>query len=233
MLISLGFFDLLGVKFSDENPQYAKLREVIILRMVTGDGVPGETVDKIQKEVNQIANASHQNPMLYGALSEAAYNSFLHAYPDEHEYEFPPLKKRWWATACWYPKESIVQFIIYDQGVGIPETLPRSKNWENIREYIGKIPIVRGLANDDSLMIEAAIEITRTSRGGGHGKGLQDIVAPIRNIQGGKVRILSGRGLYMCSSDGQVEKSDVAHHIGGTLIGWDIPVGVNERGVEQ
>ncbi|EEW24043.1 hypothetical protein [Rhodobacter ferrooxidans] len=232
-LTSLGFFDLLGVRIERSANDDFNGKEVVVLPMVTDARLDGEMLYRIGEHLEVVAGVFRQDPTIYAALTEAAYNSTLHAYPTDHNYEFQPLWKRWWATACWSPQESAVRFMIYDQGVGIPATLPRSQKWERIREYISKVPLIGGFSNDASAMIEAAIEVSRTSRDGGHGKGLKDVVAPVTGLEGGRVRILSGRGCYLCYGDGTIEKSDSDLHIGGTLIEWTIPTGHAEVGVES
>ena len=233
MLMSLGFFRLLGVKHVRDGNAEVFDREVVVLPLVTDARLDGEMLWMIGEHLSVVATVFQQDPTIYAALTEAAYNSTLHAYPVDYDYEYRPLSKRWWATACWYPEEKVVRFLIYDQGVGIPATLPRSEKWEKVREVIARLPLVGGLANDASSMIEAAIEVSRTSLTGGHGKGLKDVVAPVTGLRGGKVRILSGRGRYLCYGDGTTEKSDGDLHIGGTLIEWTIPTGACQAGVES
>lgn len=126
-----------------------------------------------------------------------------------------------------------MQFVVFDQGVGIPETLPRSSKWESVREYMEMIPVVGSASNDNSFLIESAIEVSRTSLGGGHGRGLKDVVEPVANLRGGRVRIFSGRGSYIRYGDGKVEKDDKPLHIGGTLIEWTIPTGSAETGASS
>lgn len=222
-LFSLGFFDLLNVDLKNPDIDAEEVSEVVILPMVTDNRVDGQKLYEIGEYLAAIGNIFEQDPTVYPALTEAAYNSFLHAYPEDHEYEYPPLRKRWWATACWYPKEAVVRFFVYDQGVGIPATLPRSHLWENIRQHLAKLPMIGSLTDDASRLIEAAIDVSRTSLKGGHGKGLSDVVAPILGNQSARVRILSGKGSLICYGDGDVERRDESLHVGGTLIEWTIP----------
>ncbi len=59
---------------------------------------------------------------------------------------------------------------------------------------------------------------------------MEDVVTPVRDTPGAKVRILSGRGSLTYYSDGSVALNDEVLHIGGTLIEWSIPVQiVDER----
>lgn len=76
---------------------------------------------------------------------------------------------------------------------------------------------------------EAAIEMDRSSLQGGHGKGLQDVIAAVKSTAGSSVRILSGTGSVIYHHGGGVEKKDEAPTIGGTLVEWRIPVLAHER----
>ena len=73
-------------------------------------------------------------------------------------------------------------------------------------------------------MIEAALEVSRTSLTSGHGQGLTDVLAPVEELKGGRDRILSGRGQVSYSYGSPIEKKEHSQHLGGTFIEWTIPV---------
>ena len=73
-------------------------------------------------------------------------------------------------------------------------------------------------------MIEAALEVSRTSLTSGHGQGLRDVIAPVDVLGGGEVKILSGRGQITYTGQESVSKVEMSQHLGGTLIEWTIPV---------
>ena len=73
-------------------------------------------------------------------------------------------------------------------------------------------------------MIEAALEVSRTSLTSGHGQGLKDILAPVEQQSGGMVRIISGKGQIIYKSGQKLAKFEKNLHLGGTLIEWTIPV---------
>ena len=250
LLQSIGFFDLLNVKLTKKETmkENTESPHVTVLPMISsGEISSGRKVDqeKLDQELltdmrerldkissrwkldsQQLVKIRH---LLYASLIEATYNVALHAYPDNHDYEFEPVIKGWWATAGWFPKEECVKFIVYDQGIGIPATLPLSSIWEGI---IDRLKIVFGdnfriAMNESSNLIEAALDYERTIRGGGHGKGLQDIVRVVKNVPKASVRILSGSGKILYDNDERIkQKRDESLHIGGTLIEWTIPVTV-------
>ena len=100
------------------------------------------------------------------------------------------------------PKKSEVKLVLYDQAVGgsasefhIYETLPAWTHYEKIVSHISRTSDKVAIKlREHASMIEAALEISRTSLTSGHGQGLRDVVAPVDVLGGGEVRILSGRG---------------------------------------
>lgn len=230
MLAGLGFFKLLRVKVPRRMQRELSSGEATVLEMFSSTVTDQEFMQTTMKQLSTVAVILDQDPSVYGALVEAAYNATLHAYPNEHKYEFPPLIKGWWATASWNPEEGCVKFLVYDQGVGIPDTLPRWSGWESVRAKVAETLGGLGVGlKDASNLIAAAIQMDRTSLQGGHGKGLQDVIRAVETTPGSSVRILSGTGSVLYHHGGRVEKKDETLHIGGTLVEWRIPVGTHER----
>ncbi|MCB5412178.1 hypothetical protein [Pseudogemmobacter faecipullorum] len=223
-LCQLGLFELLRMTpFLEAEPDV--FDDVTVLKLVSCDTADGRTVAAISEHLQWVAKALGQSPYIYEAMFEAAYNSVLHAYPDTYAFKYPPIRRRWWATARWSVPENELRFLVYDQGVGIAETLPRWKNWEHIVTFLSRIaPAASPLFKEHATMISAALEVSRTSRSGGHGQGLSDIVAPIEELQAGELRILSGKGEVMYYPDGRTVLTEHDQHIGGTLVEWKLPV---------
>ncbi len=236
VLSDLGFFELLDVTIKIEDDIYGPDQHITVIPFVSSASVDGELFSKISSYMTEIARVFRQDPSIYAALTEAAYNSTLHAYPEGHQFKYPIHGKRWWATCSFDPKSNCVKFLVYDQGVGISETLPRWKHWEKVRGKLSEVPLVGGsvgaMLNDSSRAIEAAIDVSRTSLSGGHGKGLKDVVSPVAHIEGAQVRLLSGKGTILYSKGGVTQRRDEALHIGGTLIEWTIPAGTTPKEVE-
>lgn len=225
LLSDLGFFRLLGVPTPDLGNE-PRGSNVTVLPLISCTGTDNERVAMIGDHLKIVAETFDQDPSIYGALIEATYNSVKHGYPEGHEYKYAPLMGRWWATAGWAPNEGIVKIVAYDQGVGIPETLPRSGLWEKISEFLSsKHEKASRLLEDHSSMIEAAVQVARTSQNSalGRGQGLSDVVSVTHEIAGGTVRILSGKGQILYKERGNIERSEKRLHLGGTLIEWTIP----------
>lgn len=221
----LGFFELLNVDPGKAYRRDFDESEYAVLPLLSCTSTDGEKIGSITIRLSEVAAAFRQDPLIYGAMTEAAYNCCLHAYPSDHTYEFRPLKQRWWATASWSVTANEVRFLVYDQGVGIAETLPRWHRFEHIAGWMSEnFGPTQPFFKDHSRMIEAALEVSRTSLGGGHGKGLQDVVQPIDAYGKGKLRILSGKGAILYEAGGKVTRREHTLHLGGTLIEWTIPV---------
>ena len=108
----------------------------------------------------------------------------------------------------------------YDQGVGIPATLPLKYPKEMIHSALRNLGII---GSRDGEHILAAMEIGRTRTDlPNRGRGLNDLRAFVDQSGTGNLRILSRKGEYEYSAD----KSEVArnhkHSLGGTLILWSV-----------
>lgn len=113
--------------------------------------------------------------------------------------------------------------VFYDQGVGIPETLPRVHAREKLEQVLSKLRI----RDDDAARIQAAFELgssrTRLAhRGGGL---LRDVRKLTERMPGAVLRILSGRGEYIydySDNSRKAEERRLTHvkPLGGTLIQW-------------
>lgn len=74
-------------------------------------------------------------------------------------------------------------------------------------------------------MIAAAIEVSRTARESdqGRGQGLKEIFSIVDEVEGAKVRVLSGHGEVLYDALQGLRAHSLDRHIGGTLIEWDVP----------
>lgn len=226
LLSDIGFFELLKTPMRDTYRNLLPKDTVSVLRISSCSEMDGEILAGITGELERIAKLFKQDPIIYGALVEAVYNGVLHGYPDDYEYKYPPLRKRWWATASWAPAKQTVRFIVYDQGVGIHATLPKWKHWEKVRARLDNLPgATSTVGKYHSTMIEAALNVARSARGDGHGKGFSDIVLPVDEIEGSRLRILSGKGELLYEHGGKRRRTERQHHVGGTLLEWTFPVG--------
>lgn len=223
-----GFFKLLNVPLRANWPDELFKDRFAVVELIACNGFLPERVKLLTDDLQNVAEFFRQSPYVYEGLIEAVHNVVEHAYPDDWEFQFRPLDGTgWWAAASFEAAENEVRVVAFDQGVGIPETLPRWGLFEQVRQRLSEGSTVIGdLIRDDAHMINAAIQVSRSSRDRalGRGQGLAEIVSIVDEIPLSKVRILSARGglLYRKGVDPSLFALD--GHLGGTLIEWSIPV---------
>ncbi|WP_323011138.1 hypothetical protein [Paracoccus sp. (in: a-proteobacteria)] len=157
---------------------------------------------------------------LSAALAEASLNSVQHAYK-YLQTEFPIVDDRWWAAASYQDNGDTVKFFVYDQGVGIPATLPKTTVGQGILKFLGHNVDKVYPHSSDSEMIKQVLrgQISATEQKN-RGKGFPQIVAAVTQ-QGGRLMVLSGKGGVIYTKASGAEKlpeNDV--HLGGTLLEW-------------
>lgn len=217
----LGVFDLLDIQ--NRYNINSTTENITLTPLKSGRRQEGSEVQKlIQSFKNDIASFSDRLS-LYDGLMEAVENVIHHGYPSGYEPKYPFAGQRWWGAGCLDLDQACLRFFIYDQGAGIPYTLPRSGFFEAVQHHIERwFP---GSTTLDGTMLRAALEVGRTQTNLPHrGKGLGQIQAAIRDVPGSRLRILSGKGAVTVDSDGQIQDRTHSRHIGGTLIEWSLPV---------
>lgn len=159
---------------------------------------------------------------LYRGLSEAMQNVANHAYEDlpGHQFSVPVIRGTWWMSCFRDDHERTFGAYFYDQGVGIPATVPfRHGTW--LADAIAKL----GIGNADADMIQAAMEIGRSKTNlSNRGKGMLDLKR-ILDDNLGELRITSGLGRYRISNLGDGPKEELSTStvkLNGTLISWKI-----------
>ena len=107
---------------------------------------------------------------------------------------------------------SELRFVFLDTGKGIPDTI-RKNFWE-------RIPLI----STDARFIASALEgAFRTDTGDRHrGKGLPEIYDNVKKHAIGSLRILSGKGLCIVDSDGNITERNLAYSFDGTMYVWTI-----------
>lgn len=220
LLSDLGVFDLLGsqpVHWGD-----APLENVTLTPLESGLKFDGEKLDELQTHFAETLNGFTKNPSLFEGLMEAAENAISHAYPPDFEPEHPFAGHRWWGASCFDLNENRLRFFIFDQGAGIPFTLPKGPLWESILAFVAERS--GGLISDDAHMLRAAFEVGRTSTGLEHrGLGLRRMADVARGSGSGYLRIISGRAEIVHSHDDRIVNRGLPSQIGGTLIEWNLP----------
>jgi hypothetical protein len=178
----------------------------------------GQLAKQLRVEIETLVEQRIKKHFLFEGLSEAITNVGQHAYRDEVDYR----RKQWWLSASYDEDERKLCVTFYDQGDGIPETLPRYRFFEAIKDVFNSWT--------DSQKIEAATQIGRSASGlQERGKGLQNLVEFAKVHSVGKLSIYSLQGLYVqsYSNDGTnatqtSARKDFDISIGGTLIEWSV-----------
>lgn len=210
----LGLMPLLGLPQIDV-PQENDRPSLKFLPFRSGNLTRGQDAERLRADLEGLAGRRIAAPKaIYGALCEAMTNTLQHAYKLPDAAWPAPYHRCWWAAGAYDEESKTLHFFMYDQGVGIPRTLPRSTWWEQIRA--GRIEWT------DAAMIEGAIELRRSSTSiPGRGRGLDEIVSFIDDEGRGQLRIISGNGEFRYSARGRTSRTLPARLI-GTLIEWEI-----------
>ena len=153
---------------------------------------------------------------LHSGLTEAITNVSHHAYPDR--YDFIESDKNWYMSGGYDRSTKELKVVFYDQGIGIPKSLPTSTIKEKVYEFISKLKIDAADRRKDATLLRAAVQLSRTSTGkSDRGKGLQDLLEFIRQRQNGYLSILSLRGLYKFSVKNGIETTKSEHFINAKI----------------
>ena len=218
LLSDLGVFKLLGLEslsdeLSDDN--------LTLTRLMSGTSTDGRKINKLQEEFEGVLIGFTKNPEIFAGLMEAAENAIAHAYPEGYSAKHPVAGHRWWAASCLDMEKMVLRFFVFDQGAGIPFTLPTATLYEQVRARLAQM--LGDLIPNDSLMLKAALEVGRTRTGLEYrGLGLKRMSDVVTGADKGSLRILSGKGEIVYYSDQTIVTRDHDSHIGGTLIEWSM-----------
>lgn len=217
-LKDMGFFDLLHVRareMDEGDPSGTKYVHFRSERRVEGKAIEDlRTLDLEPFFVDNVPNRRR----LYAAVTEAMTNVVHHAYQNKAGTILP----NWWLAASHNAQEGTVRILLYDQGEGIPRTLPRKFGEGLLRQILqGRIRLT------DAGMIRAAHELTRTASGQSHrGHGLQrDVRKYAESVACRSVyRVTSLRGQYTWERQpgqrAQESEHNYTRSLPGTLIEW-------------
>lgn len=225
MLRDIGFHKLLN--FNEPAGSVSRLDEATTyLKIKSGVQGGGQHIDSLRELVlgNAASTSDKLRDEIIAGMNEAVLNVHHHAYPKNASPTYPPMPNdRWWIAGYRNAEKKEIGFIAFDQGVGIPATMP-AKHSEFVKDVLAAASqFLAGAApTSDHLLIQRAFELGRSrTEKEGQGKGLNDFKVFL-NAAGGKasLRILSGRGSYLYSYDG-VEKVDpLPQAFHGTLVSW-------------
>jgi anti-sigma regulatory factor (Ser/Thr protein kinase) len=218
-LAEMGFFRILEVA---DHPRLEPSEDgVLVLEFCSGVKSDAEAASRLSEQLLHISCGSlgGDELLLNDAIAEAMTNSVQHAYPETERPKYPWLEGTWWATGSYDSKRNILKVLVYDQGVGIPATLPRSRLWEKIAERLSRVPVVREFVTEDAALIEAAIEEGRSAtKADGRGLGLAEIVQLAEGRAGSHLRIISGKGEILVESGQSITRKSHNISLGGTLV---------------
>lgn len=157
----------------------------------------------------------------YDSLMEAILNSIHHAYPEDIPGDGLPRVKRWWAGALVDRQEGYLYLVVYDQGVGIPATLPKRPWWQALRAIVPEL--------SDKALLDGALQLGRTGTGiPGRGNGMATMCRLTEKFDDAEVTFTSGRGQVTYLKGGERERADLATRFAGTLIRWRAKIGTQE-----
>lgn len=219
--IDLGFFDLFAK--SPTYPQNAENENIKLVRYIKGSCGDSKKTTALKEELQRtIGDKISKWTFLHGGLTEAITNVSHHAYPETDN--FKPNEKNWYLTGSFNKSDNKLKISFYDQGIGIPKSLPKSEIWEKILGITSVIGVGQGRL--DETLLKAAMELDRTSTGeSDRGKGLQDLLEFIRKRGEGYLTVISRRGLYrMLIKDGKetIKRHSFKEPLRGTLIIWNV-----------
>ncbi len=225
-LFQLGFFDILKVlnpPTEEEILLDGEGGQTDFLQFQSKSEVLGDDAVHLKLELEKMSGKTIEaKKQLFKAITEAMTNVSKHAYPVRLKNDPSILYKRWWMTGSFNEKKNSISIIFFDQGVGIPSTLPAKYPKEILFSFLNGLGLN---INNDGALIMAAMELGRTQTELSHrGKGLPDVKKYIEVQKSGDLRIISNRGEYKFKAG---EKPQIIEHknsIGGTLIQWDVPL---------
>lgn len=165
---------------------------------------------------------------VYDCLVEAFSNAVQHAYREDVAGDGLPALGRWWAGGVIDKREGTLVLVVYDQGVGIPKTLPRRPFWNVIA---GRLP-----ESTDDRIIEGALEYGRSGAAdqleGGRGNGLWRMCELTETFEYADVRFTSLKGQVLYAKGGRVERATLATRFCGTMVRWRATISAAEDSPE-
>ncbi len=192
----------------------------------TAEGEEFESViDHILTKIYKTSDPEVER-VIGAAVSETVGNVKLHAYPEVTQKSL----RHWWLMCSVF--DDSLYLAIYDQGVGIPNTI-HSTGW--IRDIIKKSPklLQRMGSSRDADLIELSMELGRSqTKQKKHGKGSKSIRALVEETPNGQLWMFSNNGLLKESNSEGRTLVEHNESIGGTLVQWNIRL-KDEKKIEK
>ena len=211
----LGLLPLLGLP-QFQRPVAPGQSALKFLPFMRGQLTQGKDAEDLRSDLEELAGFRVSAPhAIYNAICEAMTNVMQHAYRYPDAAWPAPYMRCWWAAGAYNERAKTLHFFMYDQGVGIPRTLPKSGFWEQI--------LALRLERTDADLIDGAIEVRRSSTARpGRGRGLDEIVSFIDAEGRGRLRIVSGNGEVCYMPAKARTRRTLPGRLIGTLIEWQI-----------
>lgn len=218
VLKQMGYFSLLHLPDPGSIASNSSITFLPFKTAKVDAGTGGELAKQMREDIEAIVGTKIKRHFLFEGLSEAITNVGQHAYTNPG----PFTLSQWWLSASYDVATQELCVTFFDQGDGIPATLPKAKFFELIKDLF--------LSWRDSEKIQAAMETGRSATGQTErGKGLLNLLEFARAHQRGRLSIFSLRGMFrqeFITESGMMrtteQRCDFRTSIGGTLIEWAV-----------
>ena len=219
----LAFYELVD-PVTRSNRKIVQIPEQRFIQFQSDELVDPDTAAALLDAMRNAAGQDPETELAYVALIEGLGNAQEHAYPANRPPQvFPPVS-RWWAAGSYDPAKHQLEFVVYDQGAGIPVTLP----WQ---PFFPSVLRLCAPARTDADLIAAAIRYghsrhvrakAKLEKIKGRGNGLWTICALIPELKGSVVRIVSGHGEVTVRGHKHITKTEHSTPFCGTLLHWTL-----------
>lgn len=224
----LGFFDLFSRSEIDSRIKERSEKSCVnLVKYIKGKCGDSDKTRLLKSRITEVVGDDVKKwTFLHGGLTEAITNVSHHAYPED--YGALEEDKNWYLTGAYNAGTKELKIVFYDQGIGIPKSLPTSHIWEKVLAFLSSLPITEEIAErkKDEKLLSAAVQLSRTStKELDRGKGLQDLLEFIRQRGDGYISIMSLKGLYKYSLHNgkeSIKTESFNDPICGTLIIWSV-----------
>ena len=202
LLINSGFYSYVYCK--GLNPKAKGKESIRITEGKQADGVlAGQVCEFILQHSNKPRGATRR---IYPLVVELMTNTRQHAYRNH----FGTMEENWYIFA--EDRKDYIQFVFLDTGAGIPYTIRK-----NFTERVAELFI-----RQDAMFIASALKGDfRTETKMEHrGKGMPEIYSISKEGIISDLTIISGKGMCVVGTEGEIEESVLATSFIGTLFSW-------------
>lgn len=223
VLTKVGVLDLCGQDFHI-NPEKES-------GVIDWKGLSGSTLDKFDPiELHKFLSSGlgHSPPKVLGsAVNEALLNIKHHAF-DKSE------GGTWWLLIHKNEATKTCFIVVCDLGMGIPVSIKvgEKENQKHAQKLINRLKSLSKREIPDSQLIRISMRLGHSRTGKTYrGKGLPAMKNVVEKIsdQNSVLSIYSNNGRYTKIADMKNSHlEEYSHSIGGTVVGWKIPLNIDE-----